>query len=116
MIPKQPAKRASRKRWGLCLGVECLFAASMFDVSKWKLASLSQVRKILTCCECVSVSLIKIGDGLRNTILVVQVAADSNLSRNVTLAVKIVLILSDDSKNVAGGITSDVRWTSFSLA
>jgi len=70
------------------------------DVAKWGLVSRSQVQKIETSCECVRASLKEVGDGSQRIILVVLVGADSNLSRNVTLAVRIEATLSDDSKKV----------------
>lgn len=70
------------------------------DVATWGLASLLQVQKIHTSCECVRASVRELGDGTKRIILVVQVAADAKMSRNTSLAVEIEAILADESKRV----------------
>ena len=70
------------------------------DVAEWGLSSPSQVQSIKTSCECVRASLRELREGPTKTVLVVQVAADSKMSRNSTLAVEIVAKLADDSKKI----------------
>jgi hypothetical protein len=70
------------------------------DVATWGLASLSQIQRIHTSCECVRATLGELDQGRNRFILVVHVAADSKLSRSASLAVKIEAVLADESKRI----------------
>ena len=67
------------------------------DVDSWGIASLSQVQRLQTSCECVHASLIKMDDGPKKIILVLRVAADAKMARSTSLAVQIEAILTDGS-------------------
>lgn len=70
------------------------------DVTAWGVASLSDVQKLQTSCECVRASLQELNEGAKKLILVVSVAADAKMSRSTSLAVQIEAILSDESKKL----------------
>ena len=70
------------------------------DVAAWGIASLSDVQKIQTSCECVEATLRKMDDGPKKIILVVRVAADAKMSRSAPLAVQIEAILTDGWKKI----------------
>lgn len=70
------------------------------DVAAWGIASLSQIQKLQTSCECVHASLRKMDDGPKKIILVVRVATDAKMSRSTSLSVQIEAILTDGSKKL----------------
>jgi len=102
-IARQPTS-SSKSSIAICYDGGIVFAEREhvvgIDVAAWGLASLPQVQTIRTSCECVRASVKEIGDGPNKIILVVQVAADTKMSRNASLAVEIEAILVDESKRV----------------
>ncbi len=70
------------------------------DVTAWGIASLSQIQKLQTSCDCVHAGVSKMDDGPKKIILVVRVATDAKMSHSTSLSVQIEAILSDGSKKL----------------